>query len=141
MNYVSHPLPILDGPEKVTGTLRFTADMKIADLLHTKLVLSSRPHARVVNVATESAESILGVVAIFWHANTPQNRYNSSIWYEGQGALDDERMFPPVVRHIGDRVAAVVAESMEIAERAAKLIVVEYADMRAVLDPEESITW
>ena len=139
MNYVSHPLPMLDGPEKVTGTLRFTADMKIAGLLHTKLVLSSRPHARVMRVATEPAEAISGVIAIFWHANTPQNRYNSSIWYEGQEALDDERMFPPVVRHIGDRVAAVVAESMEIAERAAKLIVVEYADLPAVFDPEESL--
>lgn len=140
MNYVSHPLPILDGPEKVTGKLRFTADMKIADLLQTKLVLSCRPHARVMRVATEQAEAISGVVAIFWHDNTPQHRYNSSIWYEGQGALDDERMFPPVVRHIGDRVAAVVAESMEIAERAAKLIVVEYADLPAVFDPEESLT-
>lgn len=135
MNYVATRLPLLDGAEKVTGALRFTADMKIAGLLHAKLRLSDRPHARIAAIDTAAARAMPGVIGIFWHGNTPHHRYNSAIWFEGQEALDDEEMFPETVRHVGDRVAAVVAETPEAAEQAARLIGVTYEDLPAVLDP------
>jgi CO/xanthine dehydrogenase Mo-binding subunit len=126
---------IIDGAEKVTGALGYTADMAIPGLLHTKLVLSERPHARIVALDLAAAGAMPGVAGIFWHGNTPHGRYNSSIWFEGQEALEDEEMFPEVVRHVGDRVAAVVAETPEIAARAARLIRVTYEDRLAMLDP------
>lgn len=139
MNYVATRLPLLDGAEKTTGSLRFTADMKIAGLLHTKLVLSGEPHARIAAVDAAEALAVPGVAAVFWHGNTPHHRYNSSIWFEGQDALQDEEMFPATVRHIGDRVAAVVAETLEQAERAAKLVRVSYEPLPAILDPRAAL--
>lgn len=135
MNYVARRIPLLDGIAKVTGQLRFTSDMKIPGLLHTRLVLSERPHARILSLDLEAARAVPGVAGIFWHANTPHHRYNSAIWYADQKALEDEEMFPQTVRHVGDRVAAVVAETMAIADRAAALIRVQYEELVAVLDP------
>ena len=135
MNYVSRRLPLLDGADKASGALRFAADCKIVGGLHAKLVLSPRPHARVLRIDAEAARAAPGVVAVFWHGDTPHNRYNSSIWVAGQQALEDEEMFPAIVRHVGDRVAAVVAESLDAAEDAARLIAVEYEDLPAIFDP------
>ncbi|MGD0642571.1 MAG: molybdopterin cofactor-binding domain-containing protein, partial [Roseiarcus sp.] len=127
--------PLIDGADKVSGALRFAADCTIAGALHAKLVLSPRPHARVLRVDATAALAAPGVLAVFSRANTPHNRYNSSVWAAGQQALEDEEMFPAVVRHVGDRVAAVVADSLAEAEAAARLIAVEYEDLPAILDP------
>ncbi len=135
MNYVSRRLPLLDGADKASGALRFAADCKIPGGLHAKLALSARPHARVLRVDAAAALAAPGVVAVFWHGDTPHNRYNSAIWVAGQRALEDEEMFPAIVRHVGDRVAAVVAESLDAAEHAARLIAVEYEDLPAIFDP------
>lgn len=135
MNHVSRRLPLLDGADKASGALRFAADCKIAGGLYTKLALSPRPHARVLRIDAEAARATPGVVAVFWHGDTPHNRYNSSIWVAGQQALEDEEMFPAIVRHVGDRVAAVVAESLDAAETAARSITVEYEDLPAIFDP------
>ncbi len=135
MNWVNRRLPLLDGADKVSGALRFAADAPIAGALHAKLVLSPRPHARVARLDAAAALAAPGVVAVFWRANTPHNRYNSAVWIAGQPALEDEEMFPAIVRHVGDRVAAVVAESLAEAEAAARLIAVEYEDLPAILDP------
>jgi CO/xanthine dehydrogenase Mo-binding subunit len=139
VNFVSKRLPILDGAEKVTGALKFAGDLEFSGILYAKLVLSPRAHARVVSVDTRSAAAVPGVAAIFWRANTPRHRYNSSIWAVGQSAEEDETMFPDIVRHIGDRVAAVIAESQEIAELAARLIEVAYEDLPAVVDPRAAL--
>ncbi len=134
MKHIASPLPILDGHDKVSGRLAFTADMKVEGLLHTKLVFSSVAHAIIKHIDIEAARAVPGVVGVFHHGNTPDNRYNSTIWFEEQEAPEDETMFPRVLRHVGDRVAAVVAETQEIADRAARLIEVEYDRLPAVFD-------
>ncbi len=139
MKYISTPQPILDGDEKVRGKLVYTDDLKIEGQLYTKLVFSTVPHARIRNIETRAAAEIPGVVAIFHHGNTPDNTYNSAIWFEGQELPQDERMFPRTVRHIGDRVAAVVAETQAIANHAATLCAVEYEPLPAILDLREAL--
>ncbi|MCP4070750.1 MAG: molybdopterin-dependent oxidoreductase [Hyphomicrobiales bacterium] len=134
MKHIANPLPILDGHEKASGQLAFAADMKIAGLLHTKLVFSTVAHARIKEISIEKALGIPGVAGIFHHGNTPDNTYNSTIWFEDQEAPQDEQMFPRTVRHVGDRVAAVVAQTQEIADHAAGLITVEYEVLPAVFD-------
>jgi CO/xanthine dehydrogenase Mo-binding subunit len=138
MNVVARRLPLLDGVEKVTGALRFAADIPVEGALCVKLALSPRPHARVAVLDARAALAAPGVVAVFWHENTPRRRYNSAIWAEGQTAPEDETMFPEIVRHVGDRVAAVVAETQDAAEAAAKLLAVAYEDLPAILDPAEA---
>lgn len=139
MNQISHRVPLVDGVAKVTGALRFAADLHVEGLLHCALVFSPHPHARVACVDAASALAVEGVHAVFWHENTPPRYYNSSIWFAGQEALADERMFPAVVRHIGDRVAAVVADTEEIARHAARLVAVEDVDLPAIFDPEAAL--
>lgn len=139
MNQISRRVPLVDGAAKVTGALRFTADLHVEGLLHCALVFSPHPHARVASIDAASALAVEGVHAVFWHENTPARFYNSSIWFAGQETLADERMFAPIVRHVGDRVAAVVAETEEIARLAAKLITVEYVDLPAIFDQEAAL--
>lgn len=139
MNQVARRIPLIDGIAKVTGSLRFTADLPMEGLAHCALVFSPRAHALVAEVDATAALAVAGVHAVYWYANTPSHRYNSSIWFAGQEALADEQMFPCVVRHVGDRVAAVVAETEEIARHAARLIAVEYEDLPAILEPDAAL--
>jgi CO/xanthine dehydrogenase Mo-binding subunit len=139
MDQVARRVRLIDGVEKVTGRLRFTADMTLPGLAHGALLLSPRAHARISRLDPGDALDLPGVIGVWWHANTPQNGYNSSIWYAGQSALADERMFPPVVRHIGDRVAVVLAETEDIARAALSRIVVEYEELPAVLSAEAAL--
>jgi CO/xanthine dehydrogenase Mo-binding subunit len=139
MDQVARRIPLIDGVEKITGWLRFTADRKIPGLAHGALLLSPRAHARIVGLDPGDALDLTGVIGLWWHANTPQNGYNSSIWYAGQSALADERMFPPVVRHIGDRVAVVLAETEDIARAALSRIAVTYEDLPSVLSAEAAL--
>jgi xanthine dehydrogenase molybdopterin-binding subunit B len=119
MNFVGRRVPLVDGAAKAAGRLPFVADRPGTSALHGAVVFSPYAHARIVSVDASAALALDGVFGAHWHANTPGNRYNSSIWHIDQQALADERMFPAVVRHIGDRVAAIVAETEEIARRAA----------------------
>lgn len=130
--------PLLDAAEKVTGALRFAGDLKVGGLLHARLVHSPHAHAVVRSVDMGGALAVAGTKGVFWHGNTPRFAYNSAIWYEGQEALEDERMFPAVARHVGDRVAAVVAETPEAADAAARLLGIDYQILPAVLDPQEA---
>ncbi|MDP2738906.1 MAG: molybdopterin-dependent oxidoreductase, partial [Pseudorhodobacter sp.] len=138
MNQVGHRVALLDGLAKASGGLRFTADLLAgpanAGLLHGALVFSPRAHAVVQTVDAAAALAMPGVVAVYWHANTPANRYNSSIWVEGQQAPNDEVMLAATVRHIGDRVALVLADSAAQARAAAAQVRVSYADLPPVLD-------
>lgn len=68
----------------------------------------------------------------------PAHRYNSAIWFEGQQADNDEAMFPDTARHIGDRVAVVVATTRAAAERATARLVVDYAPLPARLTAAEA---
>ena len=133
MGQVHQRVPLIDGAEKVGGKLQYLADMTMPGMVHGALVLSPRPHARVVSLNAAAALALPGVIGVWWHETVPQLRYNSSIWYVGQVALNDEAMFAPVVRHVGDRVAVVVARTAAIACAAARAITVEYADLPAIL--------
>ncbi|WP_343079551.1 xanthine dehydrogenase family protein molybdopterin-binding subunit [Ostreiculturibacter nitratireducens] len=128
--------PMLDGAEKATGALRYAGDLEIEGLAHAALQTSPHPHARVAAVNAEAALAAPGVLGVFWHGNMPANRYNSSIWFEGQEADEDETTFPPVVRHVGDRVAAVVATTREAAVAALALLDIRYEPLPACLAPE-----
>ncbi len=138
MKHIATELPILDGYDKVSGQLAYAADLKIEGLLYCKLVFSSASHARIKNIQLDNALAVPGVVEVFYHGNTPGNAYNSTIWFADQEAPVDEQMFPAVVRHKNDRVAAVVAATQQIADYAASLIDVEYEHKPAILDVLEA---
>jgi putative selenate reductase molybdopterin-binding subunit len=135
-NVVGNSLHRVDGRALVTGKPVFVDDLPKRDgVLHIALLTSPHAHARIRSIDTARAEEAPGVALVLDHRNTPERRYTTA----GQGYPEpspyDARMFDTKMRWVGDRVAAVAAESVTAARRAAALIEVDYE----LLDPVLSI--
>ncbi len=130
----------VDGHALVTGKPVFTADFPARPgLLHVAMLTSPHAHARIVAIDTSQAEALDGVAAVLTHENTPATRYTTA----GQGFPEpspyDARMFDTKVRFVGDRVAAVAADTPEIAREALELIDVTYEVLPPVLSIDDAI--
>ncbi len=129
----------VDGVPLVTGRPKFVADVDLPDTLYVKILRSPYAHARIVRIDTSKAEAIPGVAIVLTHENTPSRRFTTA----GQGYPEpspyDTRMFDTKVRFVGDRVAAVAAETRRIAEEAVKAIRVEYEELPAVFSIDEAL--
>ena len=135
--YIGKALPLHDSRAKATGSIRYTGDMSFQGMLHAKLLFSPLPHAKIRKVDTSAALDLPGVYGVYCHQNTPKTKYNGQVWFQGQATYENEELFSDTVRFVGDRVAAVVAENKEIAEKAVKLIEVDYEKLPAYFEPEE----
>ncbi|PKL08256.1 MAG: molybdopterin-dependent oxidoreductase Mo/Fe-S-binding subunit [Spirochaetae bacterium HGW-Spirochaetae-7] len=123
----------VDAPTLVRGERAFVEDRVDADACHLKLLMSPHAHAWIKSIDCSKARSMPGVVEILTHENCPDQVYTTA----GQGYPEpspyDQRMFPRKVRHVGDRVAAVLATTPEEAEAAIAAIVVVYDVLEPVL--------
>ena len=128
----------VDGRGLVTGRPLFVADVDVSGALVVKMLTSPHAHARIVSIDTSEAERMQGVALVMSHKNTPATRHTTA----GQGYPEpspyDARMFDTKVRYVGDRVAAVAAESEEIALRALAAIRVQYEELPAILSIDEA---
>ncbi|MFT7475388.1 MAG: CO/xanthine dehydrogenase Mo-binding subunit [Verrucomicrobiales bacterium] len=121
-----------DGPDKVTGSGRYTADMTLTGQLVAKFKYAKISHARIVKLDVSAARAVPGVFAVITSDDVPDIRV-------GYG-LADRRMFAKdVVRFEGEVVAAVAAISNEAAERALDAIVFEYEELPVTVDLEAAI--
>lgn len=138
---VGKALPRIDAVEKTTGAAMFTSDMKLPGMLHARVLRSPYAHARIVSIDASEAERAPGVRAVATFKNTSQTLYNGSCGEANPPAVpvEDERVFNPELRFVGDEVAAVAAETEEAAEAALALIKVEYEKLPAVFDPLEAL--
>ncbi|MFG2847879.1 molybdopterin-dependent oxidoreductase [Kitasatospora sp. NPDC048296] len=127
------------GPQVVTGTARYTFDLDVPGLLHMKLLRSPHPHARIVSIDTSAALRVPGVHAVLTHRDAPERLYSSARHEHPTEDPDDTRVLDDVVRFVGQRVAAVVAESEAAAEEGCRRIAVEYEQLPYVIDPEEAM--
>src|SRR6185437_2401243 len=118
--------------DKTTGAARYTADLVVPRALQAGFVRSPYPHARIVSVDTARARSLEGVRAVLTGADIAGQRL-------GRRLQDWPLLCWDRVLFIGDRVAAVAADTREIAEEAVRLISVEYEELPAVLDMEEAL--
>ncbi|MCP5027674.1 MAG: xanthine dehydrogenase family protein [Actinomycetia bacterium] len=120
----------------VTGAAQFLADLPASDSLHACFVRSTVAHGDLIAVDTAAATSHPGVVAIFAATDLelPPFRY-----FE---ATPEAMARPPLasdrVRHVGDPIAVVVADSPAAAADAAELVVVEIDPLPALIDPHEA---
>ncbi|MFH0814023.1 MAG: xanthine dehydrogenase family protein molybdopterin-binding subunit [Pseudomonadota bacterium] len=121
-----------DAIEKVTGRAEYCVDLVLPWMLYGKILRSPYPHARIIEIDTKKAESLNGVRAVITARDVPDTRY-------GLGLNDEPIMARDKVRYIGEPVAAVAAETLEIAEEALELIEVTYEELPAVFDPEEAM--
>ncbi|WP_061579581.1 xanthine dehydrogenase subunit D [Saccharococcus caldoxylosilyticus] len=122
-----------DGVDKVTGKLKFLTDLSFPNMLHGKILRSAYPHAKIISISTKKAEELPGVRAVITSKDVPGiNRFG--LIFPDQPVLCDER-----VRYVGDAVAAVAAETEEIAEKALQLIEVKYEPLPVIDDPEQAL--
>ncbi len=124
----------------VQGREPFTFDEPVpgGPPLVLRVVTSPHAHARVVSIDTAAARAIPGVVAVFTHDDVPAVRYSTGRHEHRTDDPDDTRMLDDVVRHVGQRIVAVVAETAEAADAGCRAVEVEYEVLPAVFDPEEA---
>jgi len=137
---IGSALPAPGGPGLVTGSAEFTLDAAPAGLLHCKLVRSPHPHAYIRAIDAREALAVAGVRLVLTHEDAPRHRYSTARHEHASDDPADTLLLDRVVRFAGQRVAAVVADSVAAAERAVALVRVDYEPLPAVFDPETAMT-
>jgi putative selenate reductase molybdopterin-binding subunit len=124
----------------VTGTVEFTMDTEMAGMLHLKVLHSPHAHARIVSIDKSAALAVPGVHRVYTWQDVPRKRYSTAIHTDHLVDPDDTYMLDNVVRFAGQRVVAVLADSVRAADEGCRNVVVEYQILPAVFDPEEAMT-
>lgn len=132
-------IPAPAGPAIVTGQARYTLDVAMEGMLHVKLLRSPHAHARITTIDKREALAVPGVHAVFTHEDVPTKLYTTARHDDPRVDPNDTRILDNVVRFVGQRVAAVVAESEGAAEEGCRQLKVEYELLPAVFDPEEAM--
>jgi len=129
---VGKSIPRIEGEGKVTGKTKFAADLPFEGLLWAKTLRSPIPHGRIKNIDTSRAEELPGVHVVLTGADVANVFVGTRI--KDQPVLVTDR-----VRFVGDAVAAVAADTEEIAATALTLIDVEYEELPYVTDPVKAL--
>src|SRR6266581_6235489 len=129
---IGAPVSQIQGPDKVAGRTRFAADVDVPGMLWGKILRSPHPHARIRRIDASAAWSVPGVKAVVTGQDAPGHCM-------GKVLRDMPVLCWDRVRYIGDRVAAVAAETPEAAEEALLRIDVDYEVLPAVFDPLEAL--
>ena len=137
---VGKPERKVDAVKLAKGLPAFTDDFEMRGMLYAKVLYSPHAHARIVSIDDSRARALPGVHAVLHHENVARVRYASGGQSYPNPLPYDQVSFDNKVRYVGDRVAAVAADSSEIAEEALTLIDVEYEVLPAVFDELEAIT-
>ncbi|MBC8439614.1 MAG: xanthine dehydrogenase family protein molybdopterin-binding subunit [Deltaproteobacteria bacterium] len=124
----------VNGIEKVTGAAKYCSDMELSRMLYGKVKRSPYPHARIISIDTSKAKELPGVkVVIVGDEKTCPHRF-------GAGVADEYVLARDKVLYVGDAVAAVAAETEDIAQDAVDLIEVEYEELEPVFDGDQAFS-
>lgn len=145
--YVGKSVPKLDAREKACGQAIYAADLNLPGMLYGKIVRCwDHAHAKVLKLDLSEAAKVPGVVKVLGPGDVTQKTYNTGVLDLmvpedlGQilGDIEDQRIFTDHVRHQGDAICGIIAESEEIAEIAAEKVKVLYEPLPVYLSAEES---
>ena len=145
--YIGQPVKRNEDPRLLTGQALFVDDVDLPGMLHATFLRSDYAHARIISIDTSAAKAMPGVVAVYTAADMGDFWHPSPMIVQPPPTLEDIvfnarpqiPMAKDKVRHIGDPVAVVIAESRYIAEDAAEQIWVEYEPLDAVTDLEKAL--
>jgi putative selenate reductase molybdopterin-binding subunit len=132
-------LPAPAGPLIVKGAARYTFDTEIKGFLHIKLLRSPHPHAKIIAIDKAAALAIPGVHAVLTFEDAPARLFSTARHEKAWMDPDDTRVLDDVVRFIGQKIAAVVAETEAAAEEGCRRLQVDYELLPAVIDPARAI--
>jgi putative selenate reductase molybdopterin-binding subunit len=139
LQQVGKPAPKVDARRLVQGNPAFTDDIELRGMLVGKLLLSPHAHAIIKRIDASKARALPGVHAALTHQDVPRVAYTTAGQSHPEPGPHDNYSLDTKVRFVGDRVAAVAAETEEIARRALELIEVEYEILPAIFDPRDSM--
>jgi aldehyde oxidoreductase len=128
----SAPLLRRDSIGMVTGQTQFGDDIALEDMLHGKILWSDHPHADILGIDTSEAVAMDGVALVLTAKDIPGEN-KAGLIFDDQPAIAGDK-----VRFIGDPVAAVFAETLDIAEQALAKINVDYRPLPAVFSPDQA---
>ena len=122
------------GERVVSGLEPYTLDVAVPGLLHLAVLGSPHAHARIRSLDLRAAAALPGVHRVLCHTDSPTTLFSTARHESRFDDPDDTLVFDRTLRFRGQRVAAVVADSVAIAEAACRLIDVEYDLIDAVFD-------
>ncbi len=130
-----------DAYDKVTGGKHYPVNFSMPGMLHTKILRSPYPHAKILNIDTSAAEKLAGVRAVLTYKDVSQRPFTPVYFVPAQAKsmVQDFVIMSDRVRWTGQPVAAVAAVTVDIAEAALELIDVEYEELPAVFDAEQAM--
>ena len=139
LKVVTRRLPKVDGRSIVRGEARYTKDFVREDALFARIVRSPYAHARIKKIDAAEALAIPGVELVLTHEDVPRIPFTTAGQNYPEPSPYDTFMLDNKVRFVGDRVAVVVARDRLTADKAARVVRVEYEVLPAVFDPEEAL--
>jgi xanthine dehydrogenase YagR molybdenum-binding subunit len=137
LRLIGKSVPRWNGRQKVTGAVRFTADIQLPGMLHARLLRSPLPHARIRSLDTSAAARHPGVRAVLVLLGPNGASMSTSVSAE-EGVEATRRNVPPIALYAGAAVAAVAAVSAQAADEAARLIKVDYEPLPFVVDMDDA---
>ncbi len=129
----------VDAVKLVTGKPAFVDDIELRGMLHGRLLTSPHAHAIIRDIDVSQARALPGVHTVLSYKDVPRIPYTTAGQSWPEPGPHDQYCLDYRVRFVGDRVAAVAAETAEIAEQALKLIKVDYEILPALLDPRKAM--
>jgi putative selenate reductase molybdopterin-binding subunit len=139
LKIVGKPERKVDAVKLVTGKPAFVDDIALRDMLHGRLLTSPHAHAIIRDIDASAARALPGVHAVLTYKDVPRVPYTTAGQSWPEPGPHDQYCLDYIVRFVGDRVAAVAAETPEIAQQALDLIKVDYEILPAVLDSRQAI--
>ncbi|WP_227996075.1 molybdopterin-dependent oxidoreductase [Nocardia australiensis] len=127
------------GTEVVTGRAEFTMDTAIDGMLHLKVLRSPHAHARVVSIDKTAALAVPGVHRVYTWEDVPRKHFTTAIHTDHLVDPSDTYVLDDVMRFAGQRVVAVLADTVGAAEEGCRKVIVDYEVLPAVFDPEAAM--